>query len=209
MNPSSFPAIDLCSDVDRFFRDVVEEVRTSRGLPTTDAATSYVVGVLADFADPNRYEESNLERPLTLLLHEASTHRGPDSFQRLRQLGDVVLYLSGFFGEFFERRGVATAYVRSLGAQAYWGARRALSGFRTYPEGPSENTDIFSELSRNFEIFVVLVEGVACDLTGSKRAGNSDLLELYERWLKTRSPVLGAELAHAGLVAQPGDTTVH
>jgi hypothetical protein len=201
--------LDLCADVDVFFRRVVDEVRRRRGLDTTEAATSYVVSLLVDFADPNRYDEIGLQQPLTVLVRDALSYRGPDSFEKLRQLGDVVLYLSGFFGEFFERHGVAQGYVSTLGAQAYQGARRALVGRYTGCDGPVVGGDIFGELAANFEVFVVLVQGVALNLPGSKRGGNADLLDMYERWLKTRSATLGAELAAQGFVFRPGDGTVH
>ena len=40
--------IALCWDVDRFFRRVVEEVRSRRRLETTEAATSYIVSLLVE-----------------------------------------------------------------------------------------------------------------------------------------------------------------
>jgi hypothetical protein len=210
MKPSALlPHLDLCPDVNLFFRRVVDEVRRRRSLDTTEAATSYVVSLLVDFADPNRYDEVGLEQPLTVLVRDALSHQGPNSFEKLRQLGDVVLYLSGFFGEFFERHGVTQDYVSTLGAQAYQGARRALVGRYIGFDGDVAGGDVFGELSANFEVFVVLVQGVALDLPGSKRGGNADLLDLYERWLKTRSATLEAELATKGFIFQPGDGTVH
>jgi hypothetical protein len=210
MKPSPvLPRLDLCSDVDLFFRRVVDEVRRRRSLDTTDVATSYVVSLLVDFADPNRYDEVGLQQPLTVLVRNALSHQGPSSFEKLRQLGDVVLYLSGFFGEFFERHGVAQDYVSTLGAQAYQGARQALVGRYVGCGSDVAGGDVFGELSANFEVFVVLVQGVALDLPGSKRGGNSEVLDLYERWLKTRSATLEAELAGRGFTFQPGDGTVH
>ena len=201
--------IDPCPDINGFFRNVVDTVRSARRLPATDAATSYVVALLVEFAEPKRYAERESERPLTVRLHDALNRPGPGTFEHLRQLGDFVLYVSGFFGEYFERRGVTKDYVRGLGAQAYWGARQALTGFQLEVERDPESTDIFRELAGNFDVFVNLLEGVCWDLPGSRRGGNADLLELYERWLKTRSPVLAAELTAAGLIPQRGTDTVH
>ncbi len=206
---SSQVDIALCTDVGHFFRRVVDDVRASRRLDTTETATTYVAALLADFSDPRHYEGSSLERPLTLLLHDALRERSPESFERLRRLGDVVLYLSGFFGEHFERRGVTQEYVTQLGAQAYWGARQALSWFRITPEEPGDTTDLFHELAANFESFRMLVEGVAWGLPGRKGGHQSSLLDLYERWLRTGSELLAEQLGAAGILPRRGDGAVH
>ena len=70
--------------------------------------------------------------PLTLLFDEALHAPDPaDRFQRLRILGDGILYGCGFFGDHFEARGVDAKYLRGLGREPYGAAgsmlRRAAS----------------------------------------------------------------------------------
>jgi len=78
-----------------------------------------LAGLLADYAKPDRLEAEALDRPLTLLLDEALHTAGRERFERLRSLGDGVLYTSGFFADHLSTRGVELRYVRALGARAY------------------------------------------------------------------------------------------
>ena len=114
--------IDLSSSLSHFFGQAVDEAMRVHGYEATHAAEQYVVGLLADYARPNQLSGETLCRPLTLLLAEALESSGPERFARLRSLGDGVLYVSGFFGEHLEMRGVELRYVSSLGARAYEGA---------------------------------------------------------------------------------------
>src|SRR5215831_12541773 len=100
-------SIVATASVSDFFEEVVEDAMKARRVSASDAATSYVVALLADLAKPGSPVERTLERPLTLLLDEAlHTVELGTRFDRLRTLGDGVLYASGFFGDHFEARGV-------------------------------------------------------------------------------------------------------
>ncbi len=86
------------ASVSDFFEEVVEDAMKARRVSASDATTSYVVALLADLAKPGSPVEKTLERPLTFLLDEAlqTTELG-ERFEKLRTLGDGVLYSSGFF----------------------------------------------------------------------------------------------------------------
>ncbi len=189
--------------VDDFFEEVVEDAMKSRGLKASEGATAYVIALLAELAKPGSPVERTLERPLTLLLDEAlhTSARG-DRFEKLRTLGDGVLYSSGFFADHFEARGVDTNYVMSIGRTAYENAGSLL---RTGSEKKDEGAlDIFAELAKDFGAFVSVLSEVANATVAKSVATSRGVLKLYERWLKTRNERLGEALASQGFVAPRG-----
>jgi hypothetical protein len=185
--------------VSDFFAEAVNDAMRSRGVQASDGARSYVVGLLSDLAKPGSPIERTLERPLTLLLDEAlHTPDLGERFERLRTLGDGVLYSSGFFADHFEARGVDSSYVIGIGRTAYDSASSLMV------TGP-EPLDIFKELSQHFARFVEVIGEVANATVARGVATSKGLIKLYERWLKTRSEKLGEALASHGFVtAGPG-----
>ena len=113
-------SIVATASVADFFEEVVEDAMKARGVNASEGATSYLVALLAELAKPGSPVERTLDRPLTLLLDEAlHTDELAERFDKLRTLGDGVLYSSGFFADHFEARGVDTKYVISIGRTAY------------------------------------------------------------------------------------------
>ncbi len=203
----SAPAIDLSPNISGFFRDAVEGAMRSRGSHATDAAETYLVALLADFARPGQLDTQTLRRPITLLLDEALRAAGRERFDRLRALGDGVLYVTGFFGDHLETRGVEIAYVSALGARAYDSAAQMLRrGGRTESAGAP---DVFAELADHFDMFVVLVNDVADSMLARSAKSDSSMVKLYERWLRSGSTALAETLAERGVLPQRGDGTVH
>src|SRR5262245_45432419 len=110
-----------------FFHEVVEDAIKSRGVDVTGGATSYIVGLLADYARLDGRSEETMERPLAFLLDEALHESVPaERFEKLRSLGDGVLYTCGFFADHFEARGVDQRYLYGIGTTAYGAASSML-----------------------------------------------------------------------------------
>ena len=199
-------SIVATASVSDFFEEAVVDAMKSRGVSASEGARSYVVALLADLAKPGSPVERTLERPLTLLLDEAlHTPELGERFERLRTLGDGVLYSSGFFADHFEARGVDTSYLIGIGRTAYDSAGsliRARSPSR--PATPDEGKlDIFAELSMGFASFVEVIGEVANATIASGVATSKGLIKLYERWLKTRSEKLADALSSHGFIARP------
>lgn len=189
-----------------FFEQTVADTAARRGSAATDAVQEYLAGLLSDFARPDPLVHDTLSRPLTLLLHEAHCASGFERFERLRTLGDGVLYVVGFFRDHITHRGVTLSYVNALGAQAYDGASQMLRR----PQEPEEDTDIFGELSSNFSEFAELLFEVA-ELFHAQSMGATPraTVALYERWLKTGSPAIQRALNERGILPQRGTDTLH
>ena len=180
-----------------FFHEVVEDAIKTRRVEATDGATKYLVALLADYAHPGKTAGAALERPMTLLLDEA-LHM-PDRaerFERLRVLGDGVLYGCGFFGDHFEARGIDLGYLHGLGTRAYGAA----SSMMTQGDG----TDLFGELAEKFGVFVAVVGEVADATIAMGTESPRGLLKVYERWLKTGSERLASALTSHGVMPTRG-----
>ncbi len=203
---ASRPDIDLASNLESFFQTLVDDAVKTRHFAATEAAEFYLAGLLADYAKPDRLDSETLERPLTLLLDEALHAAGRERFERLRSLGDGVLYTSGFFAEHLSTRGVELRYVRTLGARAYDGAAAML---RQGGDGTGA-PDVFRELADNFMMFAEVVSSVADVLqANAAQNSNSQVVRLYERWMRTGSAPLAVALAGKGLSPQRGSGGLH
>lgn len=204
---ASQPDIDLASNLESFFQTLVDDAVKTQHCAATEAAEFYLAGLLADYARPERLGAETLERPITLLLDEALRSDGRERFERLKSLGDGVLYTTGFFADHLSTRGVELRYVRALGARAYDGAAAML---RQGSGAASGAPDVFRELSDNFSDFAEVVSLVA-DVLQANSAHNSNrqVVRLYERWVKTGSAPLAVALAGRGLTPQRGQGGVH
>jgi hypothetical protein len=192
--------IVAAESVSHFFNEVVSESMRSQGVHATEGATRYVVALLADYAHPDARAGQALDRPLTLLFDEALRESDAgERFERLRTLGDGVLYSCGFFGDHFESRGVDARYVQGLGTRAYGAASGML---RRSSDGATP--DLFEELAERFNDFVGVLHDVADSTVAMSTDSSRGLLKAYERWLKTGSDRLAEALAARGVVPTRG-----
>ena len=106
----------------------------------------------------------------------------------LKEIGDVSLFVSGFFSDSLKRKLVDVDYYATIGGFAY----SALSRYESDTFSP-----VFAELAENFAAFVDVLTEVS---ERTSCTSNSDLLRLYEKWLKTGSPRSGQLLVEQGVV---------
>jgi hypothetical protein len=195
-------SIVAAESVTGFFHEVVEDAMRARKVEATEGATRYLVCLLTDYAKPDTRAGATLDRPLAFLLDEAlNTLDLAERFERLRTVGDGVLYGCGFFGDHFEARGLDQSYLVGIGVTAY---RNAGSLLRP-PASESPKLDVFGELAEKFGVFVEVLAEVADATVAMGVASSQSVVKLYERWLKTRSDRLADALASHGFVAPRGN----
>jgi hypothetical protein len=195
-------SIVATDSISSYFNDVVEDAMKARRVEATDMATRYIVALLADFARPDTRAGQTLDRPLAFLLDEAlHTVEPAERFERLRSLGDGVLYSCGFFGDHFEAKGVEQKYLVGIGSVAYGGASSML---RVTAEDAARKLDIYRELADKFASFVGVLAEIADSTAAMGVSGSKDLLKVYERWLRTGSDRLAQALTSHGLVPMRG-----
>jgi hypothetical protein len=186
--------IVMSCDVDGFFKEALASAMSTQKVTASPTAIAYLVGVLAEFAHPDQPVAKTLERPMTFLLREALQAPPAERLGKLKDVGDSTLYVSGFFAEHLEARGVEVGYVSRLGATAYSAAGQMLQ------HGDGNAPDLFKELADQFERFVAVIREVSDSFLARGAQNASALLKVYERWLKTGSGKLAETLGTYGLV---------
>ena len=170
-----------------YFRELVEGALTHQRLATRELTAFYVVQLLTRFLQhPAGTGEDST--PLAVRLAQALESGGAQQRASLRQIGDVSLFISGFFSDSLHRKPVDVDYYVSIGGCAY----NALSRVETDTFSP-----VFAELGEKFVGFVDVLSEVS---ERTSCSSNADLLRLYEKWLKTGSARSGQLLVERGVV---------
>ena len=168
-----------------YFKELVEGALERQGLVANELTSFYVVHLLTGFVD-RRAGDRN-DAPLGIQLARA-LDGGAEQRASLKQIGDLSLFVSGFFADSLRRKLVDVDYYVSIGGVAY----QALSRDETDTFSP-----VFAELAEKFIAFVDVLSDIS---ERSSCASNMDLLRLYERWLKTGSRRSGQLLVERGVV---------
>src|SRR2546427_13054264 len=127
--------IDVSPDIEGYFAQVVQDAVRARRVETSAATKQYLACLLGDFARGSG-PLGAMDQSLTLLLQDALEQSGAERFERLRRIGDGVLYALGFFGNCLSRRGADPQYVMVIGSSAYGhaAAMLRLSGAGAAPD---------------------------------------------------------------------------
>src|SRR5687768_15926967 len=117
-------AVVAVPNLREFFHDSVQKALGNQRAAVDDHTEHYVVNVLTMFARSEELYERTDEgvrlRPLAHMLADAAA--APSSQQRdeaLRRLGDVALFIAGFFAQSFARKHVDVDYHIAMGGRAY------------------------------------------------------------------------------------------
>jgi hypothetical protein len=173
-----------------FFKERVEAACENQKLFPQPLTSYYIVSLLAAFTHLGTSPTSDAltsDEALALRLVRALQSGGSDQRSGLKQVGDVSLFISGFFSDSLRRSLVDVDYYVSLGGYAY-GSLGASS---------DALSPIFAELSDKFVAFVDVISEVS---ERSALTTDSDLLRLYEKWVRTRSKRNGDLLAENGII---------
>src|SRR5687767_8595755 len=173
-----------------YFRDLVEGALSRQHLRANELTSYYLVDLLCRFMRPDRripfYDDTS--EPLALRLRRALESGGMEQRARLRNLGDFSLFTSGFFSDSLNRRAIDLDYYVSMGEYAYGSlSRRDTDAFG----------EVFTELARKFVAYMDVLADIS-ERTGA--TGSTDVLRLYERWLRTGSTRDGQRLVERGVV---------
>lgn len=169
-----------------FFHDSVQQALRNQRVAVDDHTEHYVVNVLTMFARSEELYEQTPEgvrlRPLAHMLAEASAAQSSQQRdETLRRLGDVSLFIAGFFAQSFARKLVDVDYHIAMGGRAYGTLAENMRGSMRGQAFAA----IFMELAGKFQRLVDVLNDVA---EMAYQHTDKDILRLYEIWLKTGSP---------------------
>ena len=171
-----------------YFKELVDGALSHQGLATQELTAYYVVQLLASFLQRRFMADEDAGTPLALRLGRALDSGGVQQRVSLKEIGDVSLFVSGFFSDSLQRKLVDVDYYVSIGGCAY----NALSRVESDTFSP-----VYAELGEKFVGFVDVLAEVS---ERTSCASNADLLRLYEKWLKTGSRRSGQLLVERGVV---------
>jgi hypothetical protein len=172
-----------------YFKELVESAMMRQHVRAADLTEYYLVNLLCQYVrlDVGRNADDH-GQPLALRLARAIESEGLEQRIRLRSIGDFSLFMSGFFPESFARRAVDVDYYKSMGEYAYGSLSRS---------DDEAFAEVFGELSRKFVGFMDVLADVS---ERSNLASTTDILRLYEKWLRTGSVRDGQRLIDRGIV---------
>jgi hypothetical protein len=187
MEDASDPkALVAVTNLREFFHDSVQTALRKQQVAVDDHTEHYVVNVLTVFARSDELYEHTSEgtrlKPLAHMLADAT--EAPTSQQRdqaLRRLGDVSLFIAGFFAQSFARKLVDIDYHIAMGGRAYGTLADTMRGTLRGQAFAA----VFLELAQKFQRLVDVLNDVA---EMAYDHSDKDILRLYEIWLKTGSP---------------------
>ncbi len=114
-------------------------------------------------------------------------------------MGDTSLYVSGFFADSLNNKLVDVRYYIQIGASAYQELARDFRGHKRDVFG-----EVYDELGAKFETFVDVLSEVS---ERSSMTSNTGVVQLYERWRRTKSERVARQLRAQGML--PGKSEIH
>ena len=200
--------IQPVASLKEFFRDALHDALSHQRVAVEGETEHYVVNVLTLFSDTDALYErhSNNEvrggeqrsrlKPLAMMLGEALEAPTSEArFRGLQRLGDVSLFIAGFFSAGFARKLIDVDYHIAMGGQAYGALAESCP-----PARARTLRQVFAELSAKFQPMVDALNEIS---ETAYQHSDQDRLRLYELWVKTGSERTRQLLRKLGLEPAP------
>ncbi len=172
-----------------YFKELVDSALARQHVQAGEFTSYYLVNLLCQFVRPDaRAIAGEHGQPLAFRLKRALESGGSEQRARLRDLGDVSLFTSGFFSDSLQRQSIDVDYYVSMGEYAYGSlSRRDDDAF----------SDVFGELARRFVGYMDVLADVS---ERTALTSCNDVLRLYEKFLRTGSIRDGRKLIDRGII---------
>ncbi|MBI2834162.1 MAG: hypothetical protein HYX76_07015 [Acidobacteria bacterium] len=171
-----------------YFKELVEAAIDRQRLEAGALTAFYLVNLLNGFVHLDRNEDGFGDEPLAFKLGRALEAGPAQQRASLKRVGDLSLFISGYFSESLSRKVVDVDYYVAVGEYAYASLSRM---------DDDRWATVFGELSARFVVYMDVLSEVS---ERSGLASNTDLLRLYEKWLRTGSRRNGQLLVERGIV---------
>jgi len=202
--PRSADGVMAVRDLRDFFRESMNSAIANQGVNVDEHATHYVVNLLTLFSRSEDLYESHGEvyglKPLALMLADAAeASSAVERNASLQRIGDVALFIAGFFADSLQYRLVDLDYYIHMGGTAYGSLSDEIRGTTR----GRALAAVYRELAYKFQIVVDLLNEIR---DGVRHSSDVDLLRTYEVWLRTGSRRAARLLRQHGVtpMEQPG-----
>lgn len=184
-----------------YFRESIDAAIDKQGVQVDPHAAHYVVNLLTIFARSEDLYEDHGEtyglKPLAIMMADAldAATVAQRSFS-LQRIGDVSLFIAGFFADSLAHKLVDLDYYIYMGGNAYGSLSDEIRGTTR----GQALADVYRELARKFQLLVDVLHEVR---DGARQSSDIDVLRTYEIWLRTGSRRAAALLKQHGVVPMP------
>ena len=194
---STIDGLRPVASLTEFFRDSVDAAMAANRVVLDSQTSHYVVNLLTLFARSEDFYEAGPDgpqlRPLALMLADAAEARTDEERNyALQRVGDVALFVAGFFDDFLQHAPVDVGYYVKMGGGAYSALAGSIRGtLRGRVLG-----EVFAELGAKFTPMVDVLNEVRDSARGN---AVEDALRWYEAWVRTGSPRAARLLRELGI----------
>ena len=193
------------TNVREFFQGLVTGAVENQHVEASEETVYYVVNLLVGFSDSRTLFEQTPDglqiKPLAFLYGEALEARSENERNHaLKQLGDLALFISGIFADSLNRKLVDVDYYIAMGGNAYGylsDVTRDAGRWHVF-------SDIFDELAGKFTDFVDVLGEVS---ENTHLRNDSDVMRLYEVWMRTGSKRCERKLRRFGIEPLSGSVS--
>src|SRR5579862_858649 len=175
LNGSSPTRVVPVANLREYFKDELHGALEKQQVAVEDQTEHYVVNLLTLFSRSEALYDSTPEgtrlKPLVVMLSEAlEAPSSEDRNRGLQRLGDVSLFVAGFFAQSFARKLIDIDYHIAMGGRAYGTLACGLARGRR-----QVLSQVFGELA---EKFLPVVEALWEIADSSRTYTHADLLRL-------------------------------
>lgn len=158
------------------FKGLVREAIKHQKVQTNELAEFYLSSLLAEFVTSDKLTSE----PLAITYLKALGVGRELQARMMKQLGDFSLFTSGFLSDSLKRKVVDIDYYMAMGTTSY----NYLAHIHKEDRSLKGVAALFSELAAKFGTFMDVLTEVS---ERSRLTTSSDVLRVYERWLRTKS----------------------
>ena len=194
------------ANLTEYFRDALHGALLHQHVAVEDQTEQYVVNMLTLFARTEQLHAgapSGARMPPLVPLFTAALEAATPAEREcaLQRLGDLSLFIAGFFAHGFARRLVDIDYHIAMGGRAYGTLAESLGrGHRRVL------ARVYAELASKFQPLVDALGEIA---DSARVYSHKDVLRLYEIWLRTGSARARGLLGQLGVTATPVALRAH
>lgn len=184
-----------------YFRESIDAAMEQRRVRVDPHAAHYVVNLLTLFSrSESLYEDDGDSygiKPLALMLADAAEAQTiSERNLSLQRIGDVALFIAGFFADSLSHKPVDIDYYIYMGGNAYDSLSEEIRGTLR----GQALAHVYRELAKKFQLLVDVLNEVR---DSARKSSDIDLLRTYEVWLRTGSKRAEELLRQNGVVPMP------
>ncbi len=195
------PELEPVTSLQAFFHESMDSAMAANKVILDDQTTHYVVNLLTLFSRSEAFYESTPDgpalRPLASMFADAvDAQSETERNATLQRMGDVSLFMAGFFADGMQRASVDVDYYVYMGGGAYHSLATHLHDtFRG-----RAFCEVFIELAEKFQDMVDILNEMR---ESARSMTDENLLRTYELWTKTGSQRAARLLRKSGVYPLP------